>query len=398
MQWSRYIAAAIVCLNVTAASAELTLGPTRGTPRIVSIPPGPTAQAAGSRLRAAVAAIGDASSTRPYVVKVDPGDYDLGDDSLVMKSWVSIRGSDRASTRISGDNINYLVRTASDTDIAGLSLENRGGKNRARTLFSYDVARVTIRDVAVKASNGSALTVGIWNEKASPAIRDVTVHCTGAGGGNVDGIVNQDGASPSIWRTEVVVEVPSGGLGSGIKGQTDCSPDMYDVTVQLTAAGSGRGQGLYFFGNCLPRVQRARVTVSGGEDIVGVFASSDSFPALEDIVVLVDGKGTAGEAYGIKCAASSSFDLERGRISVQGAEIMKAVDSGSGSSGLVMSIRRSRVVSAGTAINAAVGLTVRVASTVMHGLVNNPTGEQVNCVNCVDQNYAPLGADCRPAP
>ena len=56
----------------------------------------------GAALRAALASITDASPTRPYVVQLAPGVYELGGTTLAMKPHVSIAGAGADATRITG--------------------------------------------------------------------------------------------------------------------------------------------------------------------------------------------------------------------------------------------------------------------------------------------------------
>ena len=56
----------------------------------------------GAALRAALASITDASATRPYVIQLAPGIYELGHATLAMKPDISIAGAGAAVTRITG--------------------------------------------------------------------------------------------------------------------------------------------------------------------------------------------------------------------------------------------------------------------------------------------------------
>jgi hypothetical protein len=70
--------------------------------RTVIVSPGVTAVASGTALRAALAAITTASATKPYLVHVEPGIYDVGTTPFLMKSYVDLEGSGRGVTTITG--------------------------------------------------------------------------------------------------------------------------------------------------------------------------------------------------------------------------------------------------------------------------------------------------------
>ncbi len=85
----------------------------------------------GAALRAALASITDASATRPYVIQLAPGVYELGHETLAMKPDVSIAGAGAATTRITGDQGQAtlgeaLVLGADRTLLRDVTVVNRG--------------------------------------------------------------------------------------------------------------------------------------------------------------------------------------------------------------------------------------------------------------------------------
>jgi hypothetical protein len=56
--------------------------------------------ASGAALLQALAGVVDAASDNPYLLKLEPGVYDLGSDSLVMKPFVDVEGSGEGVTRV----------------------------------------------------------------------------------------------------------------------------------------------------------------------------------------------------------------------------------------------------------------------------------------------------------
>ena len=400
MKWLAYLTVALFSLGSAAPTteAELALGANYGTPRMMTITPGPSRVAAGARLLAAVDAIDDADAAHPYVIVLEPGEYELIENTLIMKEWVSIRGKDRPSTRISGMNTDYLVRSASNTDISHISLEHYGVGSRARTLSNIGVTNLRIEDVDVYASNAYSFVDGIENQAASPTIRNVRVAVSGTGAASVNGIVNKEGASPTIWDTEIYVSVPSAGRGTGIESSWGCFPDIYDTYVGVTVEGSGWAQGLYFINDCRATVQRVRVNISGGDDIIGIFNSNSSFLTLRDILVIVNGKGTASEAYGIKCIGDATLDMDRGHVSVSGATKVVGVEGSQSLDAIEMSLRRGSVNSQGDCIKSNVGLKIYAASMLLKGTIDDRPIGDIRCIHCLDYDtYAPLDSDCQPA-
>ena len=73
------------------------------------------------------------SSTNRYLVVIGPGVYNVGGSQIVMREWVSIMGSGREATKItgakSGNNFgsgSALVVGASNAALTDLSVENTG--------------------------------------------------------------------------------------------------------------------------------------------------------------------------------------------------------------------------------------------------------------------------------
>ena len=93
--------------------------------RTVFVSPVPgDAAASGAALLAAVAGIPDASAANPYLVKVEPGLYDLNGASLAMKEYVDIEGS--------GEQVTVIVSAASSVNYSGTLL----GADNAEVRFS----------------------------------------------------------------------------------------------------------------------------------------------------------------------------------------------------------------------------------------------------------------------
>ena len=87
----------------------------------------------GTKLLNAIAGITSASATDPWLLKIEPGTYDLGSSRLQMKSWVDVEGSGIRPTTIkgagpSGSN-DAIVLGASNSEIRGVTIkcENTAG-------------------------------------------------------------------------------------------------------------------------------------------------------------------------------------------------------------------------------------------------------------------------------
>jgi hypothetical protein len=82
----------------------------------------------GSALLAAMAAIPPpASAAEAWLLKIEPGRYDLGTQTLQMKSRIDIEGSGRQATVITSavcDSVTGTVTGSADTELRSLTVEN----------------------------------------------------------------------------------------------------------------------------------------------------------------------------------------------------------------------------------------------------------------------------------
>lgn len=138
------------------------LGPTGpGAPLIttVIVSPKATAVASGTALTAALAAITDNSTAKPYLLKLEPGVYDLGTSSLTAKANVDIEGSGQDVTTITSNltGTNGTLTVAVAIEVRELTVQNTGtASNAFATNVPTGGVAPTFRDVTFT-SGGTAL-------------------------------------------------------------------------------------------------------------------------------------------------------------------------------------------------------------------------------------------------
>ncbi len=140
------------------------------------------------------------SSTARYVIRLEPGTYDVGNDPVDMKSYVDIEGSGRGVTIITGtvDGATTgkgIVTGADNAELRNLTVINTGGGTDAFAILNDGVSP-KISDVTAQASGGSGENTGILNENgALPTLRNVTA--TGTGGTDARGVAFSNGSVPA---------------------------------------------------------------------------------------------------------------------------------------------------------------------------------------------------------
>lgn len=205
--------------------------------RTVLVSPQATPNESGTVLIQSLQAINDASADKPYLLKIEPGIYDLGFGTLQLKPYVDVEGSGQGVTLLRGerqtDDVTGLVNATSNAELRQLSIEVTSGSG--------------------------TFAVGISNNNASPRISDVTIRTDGA---TSYGIVNRSGASP--WIERVTVNATGATMfAAGIAHFDGGTPTIVDSSLRGETTGTGGAAGLYVVGAPAITVQGGRLEGAG---------------------------------------------------------------------------------------------------------------------------------------
>ena len=108
------VAAAAIATAADAQIRTILISPTPGSPTT-----------SGDRLLTRYAAITDAGSTNRYLVKIEPGIYDLKDRTLFMKPFIDIEGSGEDATVVrSIAESAGTIAGVGDAELRSLRVEN----------------------------------------------------------------------------------------------------------------------------------------------------------------------------------------------------------------------------------------------------------------------------------
>jgi hypothetical protein len=139
--------------------------------RTVVISPGASATGNGTALLTVLTAITTASSSDPWLIKLEPGVFDLGTDTLTMKSFVDIEGSGPGMTAIRSapatttlNCIRNTVRMTDASELRDLTVEAYAvgaGCLGGVTFSTAGTARVTDVDIEVDATNSTNNSFGL---------------------------------------------------------------------------------------------------------------------------------------------------------------------------------------------------------------------------------------------
>jgi hypothetical protein len=282
--------------------------------RTVLVSPVGTPAQNGTALLSALAGITTNSAGNPWLLKVEPGLYDLGSSPLIMKPYVDLEGSGEITTIITAASLpgSGTVSAASNSQIRFVTVRNTGG-------------------------GASAIGVG--------AI---------AGGGNI-----------MLLHATVIA---SGGTGNNIGIFVGGFEGVNSESVTVNVSGSGSSPATGIQGGPAVTLAHSRVTVSGGTANTGVFAGSSGggSPDLSDVTIMVD--GPAG-------SQNTGFNSFKAGAAVRNSQI--AVTGGSQATGIAQQGNntdiRNSTVTARLATTASYGMTISTAITSGIATVNNST-------------------------
>lgn len=252
--------------------------------RTVIVNSGGTPAANGANLVAALLSIGAPGPADPWLVKVEPGIFDLGGGQLVMRNFVDIEGSGRNSTFIlssipgtGSTNGTVLVNAGINAELRDLTVQNMGatdGLGIANNSTELKLSRVNIE------VDSSAQAVGFRNFAGDPRLSAVFARVSSGAGGTATGGIIQAGGP--IINEALFFVLSFGTTNRGLQIRGSGEPVLTGVAIVVTGA-SGDNIGLETRQFTSPRITDSRVTVSGGNSAQAFLLQQGSKPFLQDV-------------------------------------------------------------------------------------------------------------------
>jgi hypothetical protein len=251
------------------------------------VSPGATPIDSGNRLQAALASITDASGTNRYLVKLEPGFFQVT-SGLQMKQWVDIEGSGTFMSKITStpDLPTATVLGANSSELRHLTVDQTGTGGSDAVAFS-GAAGSSLSHVFVQASGpGSAigLSFGSWNA----TMTNVQVAVFGVAGATVaKGLTKSSGVGGRIFDSDFFV---TGGSS---------------LTIGIEVTGSG-----------VVTVRDSIVAAQGPSPasgtVIGLDAQSSNFARVMHSEI--SGSNAGSTAYGVRVAAGSGTSIESSQV------------------------------------------------------------------------------------
>lgn len=263
----------------------------------------------------AVNSIGDASSDNPYLVIIAPGTYTLT-QTLAMKNWVSIVGSGRTTTFLTGaisagamEN-SALVSCASNTNFSNMVISNTGDSSYSIGFYCPDRSDVTLEALNVKVTSVASIAYGVYSYFSSLSMSNVNINVVGGSTSygvylsdsslimnNVTARSSSEGDSYGVYHGDsngsmnnVTASAGSFFNAYGIYSEHS-SQTMFNVTFYASAGGTSYGM---YNSNTSPTIRGSSLTGSTAGVHIGSAATRISDTRIEG--------GISGDSQGgIQC-------------------------------------------------------------------------------------------------
>jgi len=281
-----------ICAVVFLFGAQIAVAQIRTV--LVSPTPG-NSVASGTTLRNALAAIPSPTSTDRWLVKIEPGIYDIGSTSLQMRSWVDMEGSGIGVTTIHGSVDMPYLGTINGADNAELRL------------------------LTVEAASANAIAMS--NTSVSPRLYRVKFTASGLGAWGIRNF----GAAPLIEECEIIA-TSSGGTGSATYGVVfrDYAYSGARSSIlrsKISASFGATNYGVYMQdGQTVTLIRDSQVTVNGGATTYGIYAIQvGTWTGQENLQIRdseISSFGGSSTSYGMKLETGTSvaFDINGSKV------------------------------------------------------------------------------------
>lgn len=371
---------------------------------VVSPVPG-SPVASGLRLRLRLGGIAGASSTNPYLLKLEPGIYDLGDHSLALKPWVDVEGSGEGVTTVrSTVDAVGTIRGAAHAELRGLTVANEGPTDAVA--LSNDAPTFAAAHVTCQARGGSRSSSGFVNHAQGGRFRAVTASATGSP--NATGAYSQGGVIDGLRARAVAGDIAYAVFNASSEGE------LHDVTAEAISdrfAGAVRneggapllrglrayskgadiGDGVVNGGGTQARILDAVIQAVGGTSFAQGVRNEFSSASVSGASITVEAPTSA---YGVSSFFSGSPTLQDVSIHVTAA----GGGIGVWSSRTVVTVERSVVEADGFSIANEFGepaSAIRVGGSRLSGPVQ-PAAGSLLCAASHDGAFVALGGNCLP--
>ncbi|MEM9558364.1 MAG: hypothetical protein AAGC60_29190 [Acidobacteriota bacterium] len=396
----------LTLLGLCAVLAAPALAQPPATPpfdRTIIVGGGGTDLANGTALLTAVndalAAVPPPSSTNPWLIKVEPGIFDLGSQTLQLQSWIDIEGSGRNATFIRSAGTPFGARPSTvnvapgvDSELRNLTVQFFSNLSGTGIVNASSELKLTQLNVEVETAGSST---GIYSFNSNPRLSAVFPRVASTGGGESTGMLIR-GGGPIINEMFFFIssESPRENVGMIVERSADPVIDLVSGVVLGAAQNVGiRVQG------ASARVTNNRWSVASGETAIGIqVLDSTTVDVAGDLSLkesTVDAS-LATRVIGLSNQSTQVFVGVKDTIvtAIPAANSTLSVAARNTVNGARTEVDQAVLVGKVSIENAVAGTTIRVGATKLSGVRSIIAGSSAVCVASYDSTYAPIPLGC----
>lgn len=278
------------------ASGPVVFGDITRAGNIIEIRPAATPEKSGDILLRTIKDLQGPSAEQPYLIRLSPGIYFIGNKALRLRPFVEIVGSGPSSTfikgSVSGEGTGLIVG-ADNSSLKSLSIANKGKGPTVIGIFNKEASPL-LTHLDVNVAGSGECTYGLWNSSASPDLEDSTIRVEGAAFNH--GIFNQESA-PNMRRVRVMA---SGGEEAFGVFNLYSNPSARELDIEANDASSFN---VALWNISSPHeMNRVSANASGGDQNIAVYnVSTEVF--MDQVRAKVS--GNSGNNYAVKNVGAS---------------------------------------------------------------------------------------------
>jgi hypothetical protein len=246
----------------------------------------------------ALAGITDASAANPYVVKLDCGEFDVGNTKVTLPDYVDLEGSGQDATTIIGTSTGGIISMANNE----------------------------VRELRVRSHGDSSMAINCMSKSSSPSIREVTIEFP-ASSGWAWGIFAYQTDVLTLERVTVVgtaVQKDPNGSRPSIVGVSSefGNTIVHDLQVQLTSQGGPADLlGLEVVSVSALTVRDSDIHIDNDGGDSQAFFIDEADASFDDVTAVCAHSPNCWGLLGVNSAVKHTVDIERSTISGLGAAI-----------------------------------------------------------------------------
>ncbi len=345
---------------------------------------------------------GTPSSANPCLMKIMPGAYDIGSNTLEMQQYVDVEGSGENITSVlssissaSLPPANGVINGASNAELRFISVSNFTGTGAYIVgILSNNTLNFMMTNVKVSVGSLSAGTYayGVYNYRSNMStMMNVSANATAS---NCYGIYNDHTTSSTMTNVSAIAF--GGAYGYGVYDDHSNTSSMTNVSANASV--SGNSYGIYNDHSISSTMSNVTTYAAGATNSYGVYNSSSS-PTMTNVTSTTSDAAANGfpysdaaNGYGVY-NSSSSPTMTNVTATATAAINTYGMYNDASSGSYAINVDRSTFQGSTNSISNSSYYTLRIGASKLVGTVNG--SGTFTCAGAYDGNYVTLNNACQ---